>query len=62
MFSLLGRIFIRLYRDETGALLVEYFLLAALIALAALVGVSFLGGTARNRMNNVGTTVSTLPG
>ena len=40
----------------------EYLLLGALIALAALAGVSFLGGTTRNHVNNVGTTVTTLPG
>lgn len=33
----------RLWRDETGAAMVEYALLVALIALVAIVGVSSMG-------------------
>ena len=46
-----------LLHDEEGASLVEYILLAVLIGVAAIAGMSFLGKTANNRMNNVGTAV-----
>ena len=42
-----------LVRDEEGASLVEYILLAVLIGIAAIVGMTFLGNTANNRLNNV---------
>jgi Flp pilus assembly pilin Flp len=42
-----------LYRDETGATLVEYMLLVVLIGVAAIVGMTFLGKTANNRLNNI---------
>lgn len=47
-----------LYRDEEGASLVEYILLAVLIGVAAIAGMTFLGKTANNRMNNIGTAVA----
>ena len=50
-----------LIRDEEGASLVEYILLAVLIGVAAIAGLSFLGGAANNRMSNIGTAVSTQP-
>jgi Flp pilus assembly pilin Flp len=46
-----------LYRDEEGASLVEYILLAVLIGVAAIAGMSFLGKTTNNRMNNIATAV-----
>ena len=42
-----------LVRDEEGASLVEYILLAVLIGIAAIVGMTFLGKTANNRLNNI---------
>ena len=42
-----------LCRDEEGASLVEYILLVVLIGIAAIVGMTFLGKTANNRLNNV---------
>jgi Flp pilus assembly pilin Flp len=39
--------------DEEGATLVEYMLLVVLIGVAAIVGMTFLGKTANNRLNNV---------
>ena len=42
-----------LLADEEGASLVEYILLAVLIGIAAIVGMTFLGKTANNRLNNV---------
>jgi Flp pilus assembly pilin Flp len=50
-----------LLRDEEGASLVEYILLAVLIGVAAIAGLSFLGGAANNRMNNIATTISQQP-
>jgi Flp pilus assembly pilin Flp len=46
-----------LYRDEEGASLVEYILLAVLIGVAAIAGMTFLGKTTNNRMNNIATAV-----
>jgi Flp pilus assembly pilin Flp len=43
-----------LYRNQEGASLVEYILLVVLIGIAAIVGMTFLGKTADNRLNNVG--------
>lgn len=40
-------------RDEEGAGLVEYILLAVLIGVAAITGMTFLGNTTGNRMNNI---------
>ena len=45
--------------DEEGASLVEYILLAVLIGVAAITGLSFLGKAANNRMNNIATAIST---
>ena len=50
-----------LAQDEEGASLVEYILLAVLIGVAAIAGMTFLGQTANNRMNNIGTTVNNQP-
>ena len=44
---------LELARDEEGASLVEYILLVVLIGIAAIVGMTFLGKTANNRLNNV---------
>ena len=44
-------------RDEEGASLVEYILLAVLIGVAAIAGMTFLGKVSDNRMNNIGTAV-----
>jgi Flp pilus assembly pilin Flp len=46
-----------LHADEEGASLVEYILLAVLIGVAAIAGMTFLGKTTNNRMNNIGTAV-----
>jgi len=50
-----------LYRDEEGASLVEYILLAVLIGVAAIAGLSFLGRSANNRMNNIGSSIQSQP-
>ena len=51
----------RLIRDEEGASLVEYILLAVLIGVAAIAGMSFLGQSANNRMNNIGVAINQQP-
>ena len=43
---------------ERGASMVEYILLVALIALAVLAAVSFLGGQMNNKFNSEGSTIS----
>ena len=50
-----------LYGNEEGASLVEYILLAVLIGVAAIAGLTFLGRSANNRMNNIGTTINSQP-
>ena len=52
---------IELIENEDGASLVEYILLAVLIGVAAIAGMTFLGQTSNNRMNNVGGAVSGVP-
>ena len=46
-----------LYADEEGATLVEYILLAVLVGVAAITGMTFLGKTTSNKMNNIGAAV-----
>ncbi len=41
-------------KTELGASLVEYALLVALIAVVAIVGISFLGNRANNQFDSVG--------
>ena len=53
--------FTNLFRDEEGASLVEYILLAVLIGVAAIAGMAFLGQSANNRMNNIGTSINSQP-
>lgn len=57
----LHRLLAELRNDEEGASLVEYILLAVLIGVAAIAGLTFLGNAANNRMNNIATTVQTQP-
>jgi Flp pilus assembly pilin Flp len=57
MSAHIRRVIAELLRDETGASLVEYILLAVLIGVAAIAGMTFLGTTTNNRMNNIGTAV-----
>ncbi len=48
---------IRFFKDEEGATAAEYALLVALIAVAIIVGATFLGTSINTRLSNVGTTV-----
>jgi pilus assembly protein Flp/PilA len=45
--------FKNLVRDEAGATAIEYGLIAALIAVAAIVGMQSLGGTLQGTFQNV---------
>jgi pilus assembly protein Flp/PilA len=45
----------KLIRDESGATAIEYGLIAALIAVAAIAGMSSLGTTLGGTFNNVNT-------
>jgi pilus assembly protein Flp/PilA len=44
-------------KDELGASLVEYALLLALVAVIAIVGLSFLGHSVNNTLNSVGSSL-----
>jgi pilus assembly protein Flp/PilA len=48
-------------KDERGASMVEYILLVALIALAVIAAVVFLGDQMDTKFNDAGSTVSRLP-
>jgi len=49
-------------KDDTGASLVEYALLLALIAVVAIGALVFLGNTVNNTLNHVANTINTLKG
>ena len=53
---------ITFFRDEEGIETVEYALIAALIAIAVILGATFLGGTVNNVYSTVGSVVSSYPG
>jgi pilus assembly protein Flp/PilA len=46
-----------LSRDESGATAIEYGLIAALVAIAAMVGMSLLGSSLNSIFTAVGTTI-----
>ncbi len=45
-------------KEEKGQALVEYALILALIAVVVIVALSFLGGTAKNTLNNIGQNIA----
>lgn len=51
----------KLARDEQGATAIEYGLIAALIAVAAVVGMGALGTSLNNTFNNVSTRLTSAP-
>lgn len=53
------KFFNALLRDEQGATAIEYGLIAALIAVAAISAMNSLGGQLRTTFNTVGTELST---
>jgi pilus assembly protein Flp/PilA len=46
---------ISFFKDESGATAIEYGLIAALISVAAIAAMTFLGGTLSNTFNKVAT-------
>ena len=50
--------FISTRRSEKGASLVEYALLVALIAVACIVAIGFLGQSAKDNFNEVGSSIA----
>ena len=58
MFVLRTWLQVRFTATERGASMVEYILLVALIALAVIAAVSFLGGTMTGKFNNEGSQLS----
>jgi pilus assembly protein Flp/PilA len=50
--------FKNLVRDEQGATAIEYGLIAALIAVAAITAMTALGGSLKDTFNNVSTEVA----
>ena len=52
----------RFGRDDRGASLVEYVLLVALIAVMAIVAMTFLGNSASDKFNDVGSSISSAGG
>jgi len=53
------KFFNNLLRDEAGATAIEYGLIAALIAVAAIAALTSLGGNLSNTFNKVSTSVKT---
>ena len=53
------KFFKNLLRDEAGATAIEYGLIAALIAVAAIAALTSLGGNLSNTFNRVSNSVST---
>lgn len=52
MVNLVLHLVARVLNNEDGATLVEYVLLVALIAVGALLGIRFFGGTLTNKFGN----------
>ncbi|MBL8581950.1 MAG: Flp family type IVb pilin [Rhizobiaceae bacterium] len=54
----MNKIFARFVKDESGATAIEYGLIAALIALAIMVGAGNLGTTLNSKFEDISTQVS----
>ncbi|HVJ52025.1 MAG TPA: Flp family type IVb pilin [Aliidongia sp.] len=50
---------VRLFKDESGATAIEYGLIAALIAVAAIAGFTTVGKQVASTFNTVGTSLTT---
>ncbi len=48
------KIFARFVKDESGATAIEYGLIAALVAVAAIAGMTTLGGNLQTLFNGIG--------
>ena len=53
----MAKLLAKLYKSEEGQGLIEYALIAALIAIAAIVALTFLGGKIGNTFNNIAANV-----
>ena len=53
----MSKIVARFVKDESGATAIEYGLIAALIALAIMVGVGALGNSINNQFKAIGSTL-----
>lgn len=51
----------KLFRDETGATAIEYGLIAALIAVAAIVGMQALGASLEGTFTGISETLDAAP-
>jgi pilus assembly protein Flp/PilA len=51
----------RFVKDESGATAIEYGLIAALIALAIMVGATQLGGALNSKFQNIANAVNNAP-
>jgi|CXWL01.1.fsa_nt_gi pilus assembly protein Flp/PilA len=54
--------FNRLFKDESGATMIEYGLIAALISVAAIVALTAMGGSLQTMFNTVSTALDTAVG
>ncbi len=57
----MSNIFARFVKDESGATAIEYGLIAALIALAILVGAGAVGNNLSERFNDISDALDTTP-
>ena len=53
----MSKLFSRFVKDESGATAIEYGLIAALIALAIMVGAGNLGNALNNKFSDIATTL-----
>ena len=51
----MSKLFVNFVKDESGATAIEYGLIAALIALAIVVGATALGNTLNKQFSNIAT-------
>jgi pilus assembly protein Flp/PilA len=54
----MSKLFANFVKDESGATAIEYGLIAALIALAIVVGATALGNTLNKQFNNIATALN----
>jgi pilus assembly protein Flp/PilA len=58
----MSKLFARFVKDESGATAIEYGLIAALIALAIMVGAGQLGNSLNNKFSSIATCLDTASG
>jgi len=57
----MSKILARFAKDESGATAIEYGLIAALIALAIIVGAGALGNALNSKFSGIATKLNTVP-